>query len=121
LTRRNAGAKSYSDSIALADVFLGDIRTAMTRVGLWDTTTVLVSSDHANRVAKLFDGKEDPRVPFLLKLAGQTSAVTYTAPLQTVVSKALLETILARQVNTPEEAVSWLQTHSPTSSSPSAQ
>jgi hypothetical protein len=121
LTRRNAGAKSYSDSVALADVFLGDIRTAMTRVGLWDKTTVLVSSDHANRVAKLFDGKEDPRVPFLLKLAGQTSAVTYTAPLQTVVSKALLETILARQVNTPEEAVSWLQTHSPTSSSPSAQ
>jgi hypothetical protein len=110
-TKRNAGAESYPDSLALADIFLGDIRTAMVRAGLWDKTTILVSSDHPNRSSQGFDGKTDPRVPFLLKLAGQNSTVAYTPPLKTVVTKALLEAILAHCVNTPAEAANWLQTH----------
>lgn len=112
-TGRDAGAaQRYADSLALADVILGEIRESMTRAGLWDKTTVLVSSDHPNRSSKDFDGKTDPRVPFLLKLAGQTSAVPYDAPLRTIVTKPLLEAILGAQIASPEQAVNWLHAHS---------
>ena len=110
---RNPGAaRSYPDSLALADLILGEVRESMTSAGLWDKTTVLVSSDHPNRASKDLDGKSDPRVPFLLKLAGQTSGVSYTAPIHTIVTKPLLEAILAGQVATPEQAINWLHSHS---------
>ena len=85
-------------------------REAMTNAGLWDKTTVLVSSDHPNRMSLEVDGKEDPRVPFLLKLAGQTSSVTYNPVLQTIVTKPLLEAILDRKITTPEDVITWLTT-----------
>jgi hypothetical protein len=54
------------------------------------------------------DGKQDPRVPFLLKMAGQTQGVTYEAVLRTIITKSLIEAILNRQVTTSEDAVKWL-------------
>jgi hypothetical protein len=110
-TKRNPRADGYPDSLALADIFLGDIRASMIHAGLWDKTTVLISSDHPDRSSRAFDGKADSRVPFLLKLAGQTSGITYAESLRTVVTKALLEAILKRQITTSEDAVRWLRTH----------
>jgi len=102
---------SYYDNLALADNYLGDLRESMISAGLWDKTTVLVSSDHPDRTSLFVDGREDKRVPFLLKLAGQTSGVTYEPLLQTVVTKPLLEAIMEGKVTTPEDAVSWLTAH----------
>ncbi len=110
-TKRNAGVESYPDSLALADLMLGEIRDSMTRAGLWDTTTVLVTSDHRNRNAIDFDGKTDWRVPYLLKLAGTSAHAAYTAPLQTIVTKALLEAVFDCQVETPAQAIQWLKSH----------
>ena len=75
--KRYLGAGSYYDNLALADVFLTSIREAMTEAGLWDQTTVLVTSDHPDRMSLSVDGKDDPRVPFLLKMPNQSSAATY--------------------------------------------
>jgi sulfatase-like protein len=108
--KRYLGAGSYMDNLALADIYLGDFREAMTNAGLWDKTTVLVSSDHPDRMSLSVDGKEDPRVPFLLKLAGQTSGMTYEPVLPTIVTKPLLEAILDRKITTPEDAIKWLTT-----------
>lgn len=102
---------SYLDNLALADIFLGDLRESLTSAGLWDKTTVLVTSDHPNRLSLQVDGKEDPRVPFLLKLAGQTSGVTYDPVLLTIVTKPLLEAILDCKITTSEDAVNWLMAH----------
>jgi len=88
---------------------LGDIRDAMTGAGLWNSTTVLVSSDHRNRASIEVDGKTDHRVPFLLKLAGQTSSVAYTPSLQTILTKQLLEEILRGKIDSPQQAVRWLR------------
>ena len=41
----------------------------MKSAGLWESTTVLISADHPYRESEALDGKSDPRVPFLLKLA----------------------------------------------------
>ena len=106
--KRYLSAGSYLDNLALADNFLGDFREAMTSAGLWDKTTLLVSSDHRSLAAGAIDGQDDPRVPFLLKLAGQTAGIAYEPVLPTVVTKPLLEAILGGQVTTSEEAVNWL-------------
>jgi Sulfatase len=106
--KRYLGVGTYLDNLALADTYLGDFREAMTNAGLWDKTTVLLTSDHPDRTSLSVDGKEDPRVPFLLKLAGQTSGVTYNPVLQTIVTKPLLEAILARKIKTPEDVINWL-------------
>jgi hypothetical protein len=102
------GTSTYLDNLALTDLYLGDLRAAMTTAGLWDKTTVLVTSDHPNRSSMSVDGKSDPRVPFLLKLAGQISGLTYRPILRTVVTKSLLVAILNREITTPEEATLWL-------------
>lgn len=110
-TKHNARAEGYPDSLALADLMLGEIRDSMTRAGLWDTSTVLVTSDHRDRNSAAFDGKTDWRVPFLLKLAGTTAHFSYPAPLHTIVTKALLQAVFDCQVETPAQAVQWLQAH----------
>jgi len=108
--KRYLGVGSYLDNLALADNYLGDFREAMTNAGLWDKTTVLVSSDHPNRTSLAVDGKEDPRVPFLLKLAGQTAGVSYEPVLQTILTKPLLEAILEQKIKTADDVIKWLTT-----------
>jgi hypothetical protein len=111
-TKRNAAFDGYLDSLVLADLILREIREGMTAAGVWDTTTVLVSADHPFRASRQLDGRADPRVPFLMKLSGQTAAVEYSEPLHTLVSKALLESVLRGEVNTPQETLNWLRAHS---------
>jgi hypothetical protein len=102
---------SYFDNLALADIYLTDIREAMVKAGVWDSSTVIVSSDHPDRLSMAVDGKEDPRVPFLLKMPGQTTGSTYEQMIPTLLTKALVEAVLNREVTTPEEAVKWLTAH----------
>ena len=69
---RNSLVYGYLDSLVLADITLGKIRRYLEIAGLWQNTTLLVSSDHSHRSAsRKLDGKTNPRVPFLLKLAGR--------------------------------------------------
>jgi len=105
---RYLSAGSYLDNLALTDIYLGDFRDSMTSAGLWDKTTVIVTSDHPNRLSMEIDGKQDPRVPFLLKMAGQTEGVDYETVLRTIVTKPLIEAILARQIATSADAIKWL-------------
>ncbi len=101
-------ASGYPDSEALADQWLGEIRAAMTDAGLWDRSTLIVSSDHHFREDRELDGKQDPRVPFLLRVAGQTSGRTYNPPLHTIVTKSLIEAVFADRIKSPDDAAAWL-------------
>ena len=47
-------------------------------------------------------------MPFLLKMAGQTEGVDYETVLRTIVTKPLIEAILARQIATSADAIKWL-------------
>ena len=109
--KRYLGVGSYLDNLALADIYLHDLRDAMIAAALWDETTVLVTADHPDRTSVTVDGKQDPRVPFILKLAGQTTAATYESLLPTIVTRRMLEAILNGEIQKPEEAVKWLETH----------
>jgi len=85
------GGRSYLDNLELVDLSLGDLRRMMETAGHWDTTAVLITSDHSYRIRTpvterqtasdketAVDGTIDRRVPFMLKLPGQKKAVTYS-------------------------------------------
>jgi hypothetical protein len=112
LDRSNSGVSGYLDNLVLLDRTVGAIREAMTRAGVWDSSTVLISSDHWFRSSTILDGKEDHRVPFLLKMANAREAIHFQPAFSAVVSSDLLMSILQSQVRTPSQAGAWLADHS---------
>lgn len=98
----------YLDNLALADRVLGELRSSLETAGLWDRTALLVSSDHPWQWSSSLDGKSDPRVPFLLKLPGQTEGVTYPQPFNTVLSHDLVLGVLRGELKDASDVVGWL-------------
>ncbi len=111
---------NYLDNLELMDRSLGEVRRSMEDTGTWETTTVLVTSDHSwgtqwgrwqpfwtSEEAALADTTEH-RVPFLLKMAGQKVAITYEPAFNTVLTHDLLLALLRGKVCTPNSVVSWI-------------
>ena len=95
----------------MADRSLGRLRAALKEAHVWDTTTVLMSSDHWYRQSQALDGKTDKRVPFLLKMAGQTAPVQCDTPFNTTLTQGLVVAILRKEVASPQDALAWLDRH----------
>ncbi|HUS11788.1 MAG TPA: sulfatase-like hydrolase/transferase [Pyrinomonadaceae bacterium] len=115
---------NYLDSLELVDRTLGDLRSSMESAGVWDQTTVLLSSDHWWRTniwekepswtkeeAHLLADRTDRRVPFMLKLAGPRGELSYNSQFNTVISQDLLLTILRGELSTPQQVAIWLDQH----------
>lgn len=118
------GGRSYLDNLELVDLSLGELRRIMETAGNWDTTAVLITSDHSYRIRTsvtkrqtaseeetAVDGKIDRRVPFLLKLSGQKKAVTYDYPFNTVLTHDMILALLRSEISDPESLVAWLDRH----------
>jgi hypothetical protein len=125
--------RSYVDNLVLADRTLGALRRALEETGLWESTTVLASSDHWWRVpniwekeeslwtrgdAAAWDGRVDHRVPFILKLAGQSAGKTYGAPFNAVLSQDLIMAVLRGEIIDADAASAWLDRHRSIADSP---
>ncbi|HST53114.1 MAG TPA: sulfatase-like hydrolase/transferase [Pyrinomonadaceae bacterium] len=121
---KDAAGGSYLDNLALADRTLGELRRAMEQAGSWETTTVVVSSDHWMRSdywrvrpfwtaldSETFDERVEHRVPFIVKLAGQKSGTTYDAPFNTVLTRDLIMEVLGGRIRDPGELAAWLDAH----------
>ncbi len=114
---------TYQDNLVLVDHTVSEVRQTLEQAGRWDSTTILLTSDHPLRVKiwqSMFPGRGLPanvqqsqRVPFLLKMAGEKDGMEYPHAMQTVVSKDLLLEILAQKVTTAEQVGAWLDTHPP--------
>lgn len=104
-----SNVRGYVDNMALADRALGELRRAMD----WDAATVIASADHPWRQSKAYDGKKDPRVPFLVKLPGQKTRVDFGDPVQTVITQKLVLELLEDHISSLEALKSWLATTSP--------
>jgi len=116
------GSGNYLGNLLLADRTLGELREAMERAGVWDSTTLLVSSDHAllhapaEHAVPLWRNKQqivdrsgiDPRVPFLVKLAGYKTPLSFNSPLNTVLSSDLVVAVLRGNIATPEDLSRWI-------------
>ena len=119
-----AEGHSYLDNLELVDRTLGDLRAAMESKGTWDSTVVLVTSDHWWREVwrehktwtpedeAVYGNSPDRRIPFLLKMAGsKTERVTFDAPFNTVLTHDLLLAILRGEIADTKAAAAWLEQH----------
>jgi hypothetical protein len=93
----------------LVDRTVRELRRALEGAGEWGTTTILLSSDHPYRHRPALDAHPvGTKVPFLLKLAGQTAGASYDSRFNTVVTGDLLMAILRGELSSPEDVKVWL-------------
>jgi hypothetical protein len=111
---------SYLDNLALADRTLGDLRGLLEKDGLWDSTALLVTSDHGLR-ASVWNGMDEwspavaalaeadtTKVPFLFHLPRQAAAVRYDKPLNTLITRRLIVSFLRGEIRQPEQAAQFI-------------
>jgi hypothetical protein len=102
----------YFGNLVLVDDTLGEFRRRLERAGLWDSTTLLFTTDHPLRLSARVDGKTDDRVPFILKLAHQDRSIRIDSVFDTTITADLLKSVLLGQVSDPQSAVDWIHAHS---------
>ncbi|MBI2925877.1 MAG: sulfatase-like hydrolase/transferase [Verrucomicrobia bacterium] len=105
--------QGYLFNLQLADRTLGQVRQRMEQAGAWDKSWVLVTSDHWWRDAATLDGKQDRRIPFLLKAPGPAAPQRYSTEFDTLVTHDLILAILRGDLSTTAEAAHWLDAHKP--------
>jgi hypothetical protein len=98
----------YFDALALVDRTVGQFRRQLEQAGLWEQTALLLTSDHWLRTSELIDGVKEHRVPFLLKLAGQSRPAVYERAFNTVLSHELMLELLRGRLRTAAGVTRWL-------------
>lgn len=111
----------YIDNLDLVDRTVAEVRRTMEKAGVWENSTVLVTSDHPLRLGgasvsgagiddelRVTGGKQCPWVPFLLKLANQRKGFTYDSPFSALLTHDLFLSILRGEVSSPDMAFRWL-------------
>ena len=119
----NSRNDTYPGNLRLVDRTIGDIRKALEKAGMWDTSTILLTADHPLRALPSYMRpernpsrrglKQHSEVPYLLKMPGETQGLVYDAPMNTVVTKNMLMAILSRQVATVQQVAAWLDRNPP--------
>ena len=112
---------SYLDNFELVDRTLGELRRAMEAAGMWAATTVLISSDHwwrddiwrftpswTREDEEVSRERNDHRVPFMLKLAGQKLGAEQTGEFNTILTHDLVLALLRGELTTAEAVEDWL-------------
>ena len=94
--------------MVIVDRTVGQLRQRMERSGSWDSTTVILTSDHWWRESREFDGRQDWRVPLLIKMPGQSVGTIYTPKFNTVILHDLILDLLLRKVVTSRDVIGWL-------------
>jgi Sulfatase len=123
---RQHGGGSYLDNLQLVNRTLATLRASMEESGLWETTAVLITSDHPYRRALWepvwtqeekeemapLDGKIGRRVPFLIKLPNQAVSLTFDRPLSNLIVSDLLAALLSsNNPANPNSVMDWLSQH----------
>lgn len=126
-----ASHNGYVDNLELVDRTVGDIRKALEKAGLWDQTTIVISADHwwrsemwsrgpfwTREDAKVASDRMDHRIPFLVKLAGQSESLSYEAGFNTVLTHDLVLALMKGELSTATELAAWLDRNRSISDSP---
>ncbi|GFO55143.1 hypothetical protein GMSM_21500 [Geomonas sp. Red276] len=100
--------EGYLDNLALADRCLGELRRSLEEKGIWDSTLLVVSSDHHWRTNTYDQVLDRQHVPYLVKLPGERAGFTYGGRFNTILTKEMVLSVLDGKVGTPAELASWL-------------
>lgn len=104
--------QGYIDTLALVDRTVADIRGSMEAAGLWDSTTILITADHSFRKRPGLDGKPvGQRVPFILKLAGQSRGFKSSLQFSALLTHDLLLALLENEISSADELERWVLQH----------
>lgn len=118
-----SAGQSYLDNLALVDRTFGEIRRSMEDKGVWDSTVVLVTSDHWWRTNYWkqhavwtredhanSEATPDRRIPFILKMAGtREPGISYESPFNTILTHDLLLSVLRGEVSDMKGAAAWIE------------
>jgi hypothetical protein len=112
---------NYLDNLALVDRTVGEIRGTLEKAGLWESTALMITSDHAVRPAmwhgrynwppsfeRLIGPGASRTVPFILKLPRQHQGLVYEPSISNVSAAQLSLAALSGEVAAPQQAVAWL-------------
>ena len=119
---------SYLDNLVLTDVSFGALRRAMEQTGIWHESAVIVSSDHWWRTDGWKNHSDwteeeerevaglapDHRVPFIVKLAGNTEPMIYQKNLNTIVTYKMVMALLKGQIGASKDLALWLDSQAAT-------
>ena len=101
----------YLHNLALADRSLGEIHEAVEQAGLSGRTTIVVFGDHGRRDPPGSHEIADPRVPFIIKVAGESRPVRYDDPLEALAVHDLTLELLAGRVTSLADVERWLRSY----------
>lgn len=108
----NFGITGYFDNIVLADRFLARLRSGLKNRGLWDEVTIVVTADTGWPNSVRYYGDNPRKIPLLIKLPGQTTAVPlpqpFNEPLNGIILHNLVLDLLVGKLTTYKDLEQWL-------------
>lgn len=111
----------YVGNLHCSDHLFDEVRSELVRQGRWETSTVIVTSDHSVRpwwknMAQLTPSldrairlRKEPTVPFLIKLPGQNQSLAYHQPFNGVLLHGIVQGILKGTIRKPEDISQYLE------------
>jgi hypothetical protein len=111
---------AYLDNLMRLDGFLSDVRAAMESSGVWNSSHVIVSSDHPLRhsvwsyrpewvgSSTLLSGSDRGRVPLLVKLQNQTTGRQFEQPFSSILLHDLSLALFAGEMQSTGDLTAWL-------------
>ena len=100
--------QAYLHNLSVADSVLGQVVNSVQRTPAGSRTTLIVSSDHPWRTSAKYDGRSDPRVPFLIRFPGQKTGSDVGTPFQTVRTRDIVREILSSRELTNGDSIGTL-------------
>lgn len=98
----------YPKNLLLMDKSLAAIRGRLESSGRWESTTLILSSDHWWRNAGSFRKQGDLRVPFLVRLPGQDGPFRYRRAFNTVATSGLILALHDGRIAGYRQVAEWL-------------
>jgi hypothetical protein len=102
---------NYTDGLALLDKAVGDLRADMERSGVWNNTSIVLTTDHFYRGSRLVNGKRDQRIPFIVHFPGESAGLSYSRSFNTIVTHDLILALLRSEVTDAAGLQHWLDRH----------
>lgn len=99
---------AYFDNLVLMDHFFTELRMRLEETGRWRQTSIVLTSDHAWRRSDWFDGVKDPRIPLVVRLAGQSEPVVYDNRFSAESVRPLVVGLMSERLRTTSDLLGWL-------------
>jgi hypothetical protein len=100
-------AEGYAANLALLDRSLGEMQGLLTKSGLAERTYLVLSSDHWWRYCP--QATTAHRIPFIVKVPGETNGRVVGRPINTVVTRDLVTEILEGKIRGQEGVAAFLE------------